>query len=105
MTSPKDDVEIEVPSWDVALASLARDEYKKNQRPLTLEDFQHLAKEYTIRLDDIMVTMFELVIQGHWSYAGPQQIERSTLNELYVNGRLHADDLAEFTGEWSYLDN
>ncbi len=105
MTSQIDDADIDVPSWDVALANLARDEYKKLQRPLTLEDFQRLAKDYTIRLDDIMVTMFELVIQGRWSYEGEQQIVRSTLNELYINGRLHADDLAEFTGEWSFLGN
>ncbi len=92
---------IDVPAWDVALANLARDEYKKENRPLVLEDFNRLAKEYTIRLDDIMVTMFEMVIAGEWQYAGEQTIVRKTLDELYVNGRLHAKDLEPFTGDWS----
>lgn len=92
---------IEVPAWDVALANLARDEFKKKGSPLVLDDFNRLAKEYTIRLDDIMVTMFEMVIAGEWQYVGEHNIVRETLDELYVGGRLHAKDLEPFTGEWS----
>lgn len=91
---------IEVPAWDVALANLVKDEYKKTNTPLVLDDFSRLATEYTIRLDDIMVTMFEMVIAGEWQYVGEQTIERKTLDELYVNGRLHAKDLESFTGDW-----
>ena len=93
--------EIDVPQWDVALASLAGDEYNKNSTtPLTIDDFTRLAKDYSIRLDDIMVTMFELVIHGRWCYEGEQEITRVTLNELYVGGRLHAKDLKAFRGGW-----
>lgn len=94
------DAEIDVPNWDVALANLAREEFEK-KGVLTMEDFTRLAKDYTIRLDDIMVTMFEMVIAGEWKYEGEQDVTRDTLNDLYVNGRLHADDLAAFQGDWS----
>ncbi|MFC1749123.1 hypothetical protein ACFL2V_09990 [Pseudomonadota bacterium] len=94
------DAEIDVPNWDVALANLAREEFGK-KGALNMDDFTHLAKEYTIRLDDIMVTMFEMVIVGEWKYEGEQNVTRDTLNDLYVGGRLHADDLAAFTGDWS----
>jgi len=92
---------IDVTVWDVALANLVKDEFDKKSVPLTLEDFNHLAKEYTIRLDDIMVTMFEMVIAGEWKYEGEQVIVRDTLNNLYVGGRLHAKDLESFSGGWS----
>ncbi len=97
--SKKND-EIEVMKWDIALANLAREECQKKGEPLTLEDFTRLANEYKIRLDDIMITMFELVIHGEWIYEGEQTIERSTLDDLYINGRLHARDLEPFTGGW-----
>jgi len=99
MTNTNND--IDVPAWDVALANLVKEEFGKKNTPLTLEDFNHLAKEYTIRLDDIMVTMFEMVIAGAWKYEGEQVIVRDTLNDLYVGGRLHAKDLAPFSGGWS----
>ncbi len=99
MTNTNKDVD--VPAWDVALANLVKEEFGKKSVALTLEDFNHLAKEYTIRLDDIMVTMFEMVIAGEWEYEGEQVIVRDTLNDLYVGGRLHAKDLEPFTGGWS----
>jgi hypothetical protein len=42
----------------VALEALVKEEHQKLVRPLYLDDFQRLAKQYTIRLDDIMVTLF-----------------------------------------------
>jgi len=94
----------EVPVWDVALAALARDEYKNRGAPLGLEDFRRLAEHYGIRFDDIMATMFELVIQGEWRYQAPdgkgQAVTRDAVDRLYVNGRLHAKDLMDFSGEW-----
>lgn len=94
----------EVPVWDVALAALARDEYRDKGAPLRLDDFRRLAEHYGIRFDDIMATMFELVIHGEWSYQAPngrtQAITREGVDRLYVNGRLHAKDLANFSGEW-----
>ncbi len=96
-----DSSDVEVMQWDIALANLAREEYQKKGAPLTMEDFTRLASEYHIRLDDIMITMFELVIHGEWTYVGEQEICRNTLNDLYVNGRLHAKDLEAFKGGWS----
>jgi len=101
MSDSKQTPDVDVPAWDVALANLAREEFGKKGAPLTMDDFTRLAKEYTIRLDDIMVTMFEMVIAGEWKYEGEQTIERKTLNDLYVGGRLHAKDLEPFTGGWS----
>lgn len=96
-------MDIDVPNWDVALANLAREEFGKKGADLTMEDFNRLARDYTIRLDDIMMTMFELVIAGEWRYSGEQKITRSVLNDLYVNRRLHADDLNAFEGGWRPL--
>ncbi len=101
MSDSKQTPDVDVPAWDVALANLVKEEFEKKGAPLTMDDFTRLAKEYTIRLDDIMVTMFEMVIAGEWQYQGEQLIERSTLNELYVGGRLHAKDLEPFSGGWS----
>lgn len=101
MSDSKQTPDVDVPAWDVALANLVKEEFEKKGAPLTMDDFTRLAKEYTIRLDDIMVTMFEMVIAGEWHYQGEQLIERSTLNELYVGGRLHAKDLEPFSGGWS----
>jgi hypothetical protein len=98
-----DNIDIDVPNWDVALANLTREEFEIKGVDLTMADFTRLAKEYTIRLDDIMVTLFELVIAGKWQYQGEQKISRKTLNDLYINGRLHADDLNTFNGGWRPL--
>lgn len=101
MNNSKQDPDVDVPAWDVALANLAKEQFHKKGGPLTMADFTSLAKEYTIRLDDIMVTMFEMVIAGEWKYEGEQVIVRDTLNDLYVGGRLHAKDLEAFTGDWN----
>jgi hypothetical protein len=94
----------EMPKWDVALASLAADAWKKKSAPLTLDDFHTLAREHSIRLDDIMETMFLLVIHDQWTYtdsAGKQQaLDRETLDGLYVKRRLSEKDLAAFDGGW-----
>ena len=91
---------VDTPNWDVALANLAREEFEIKGANLTIVDFTRLAQEYTIRLDDIMATLFELVIAGKWQYHGEQTISRKTLNDLYINGRLHANDLNNFNGDW-----
>ncbi len=101
MSNSNQDPDVDVPAWDVAIANLAKEEFEKKGQPLTMDDFSALAKEYTIRLDDIMVTMFEMVIAGAWQYEGEQVIVRDTLNDLYVGGRLHAKDLETFIGGWS----
>jgi len=98
--SPED-----VPEWDIALASLATEEAGKLGRGLRLADFQRLATEHAIRFDDIMVTMFELVVQGQWRYqqedGRERAISRDELDNLYVGGRLSEQDVAQYTGLWS----
>jgi hypothetical protein len=96
---------IEIPKWDVALEAMVKEEYGKLARPLTLEDYRRLAQQYTIRLDDIMVTLFELCIQGKWQYhdadGKPQPITRQLLTRLTAGGRLQDEDLKTFAGGWT----
>ena len=96
---------IETPKWDEALANMAYEEFTKRGRPLTQDDFSELADEYSFRLDDIMVTMFQLVINGDWKYVAGNGVEQNftqdTLDKLYVNRRLKEEDLRSFGGGWS----
>lgn len=91
--------------WDVALEALAREESKNLARELQVEDFLRLAREHTIRFDDIMVTMFELVLHGKWIYLDAnkniKEISRDEVNNLYVNGRLKDEDVKEYDGHWA----
>ena len=93
-----------MPKWDVALASLANDEFHRKGAPLVLDDFRKLAKEHAIRLDDIMETMFLLAINREWKYldsSGQEQsLDQKTLDSLYVKRRLSEEDLSAFTGGW-----
>lgn len=96
--------ETDVPDWDVALAALAQEETEKLGRGLQLMDVQSLAKEHTIRFDDIMATLFELVLQDQWIYqnaAGePQVLSRDEVEKLYVGGRIAEADVNQYTGYW-----
>ncbi len=103
MTTPHD--LSNVPKWDIALEALAKEEAKKLNRDLTIDDFLQLARQHAIRFDDIMVTMFELVLNDRWAYMNKEhevsEITRSDVNELYVNGRLNDKDVQAFDGFWS----
>lgn len=94
----------EVPKWDIALASLAQEEAEKKGQGLSVDDFQGLATQHAIRFDDIMVTMFELVLQGEWRYldanGAEQAISRDEVNNLYVEGRLRDADVKQYNGTW-----
>ena len=94
----------DMPHWDVALAALAEQAFSSKAAPLILDDFHDLAREHAIRLDDIMETMFQLVIHGEWKYTdragNAQSIDQSTLDGLYVRRRLSEEDLAAFDGGW-----
>jgi len=93
-----------MPKWDVALAGLAADEYRRKGAPLTQKDFRDLATQHAIRLDDIMETLFLLAINGEWRYADrngqEQRLDQETLDSLYVKRRLSERDLAAFDGTW-----
>jgi len=93
----------EVPKWDIALEGLAKETYLQTARGLNVDDFHKLAVENKIRLDDIMVTMFELCIYGVWQYKKDSkkvEITRETLDNLFVNARLQEKDVRDFTGDW-----
>ena len=94
----------DMPRWDVALASLAADACRRKGAPLQLDDFHALAREHAIRLDDIMETMFLLVINGEWTYTDSdgrqRKLDQETLDGLYVKRRLSEKDLAAFDGGW-----
>ena len=95
----------EVPKWDIALAALASEEAEKMGQGLMVKDFHRLAEEHVIRFDDIMVTMFELVIQGEWKYQDTDGSERvftrDEVDNLYVGGRIAETDVMQYLGLWS----
>jgi hypothetical protein len=94
----------DMPKWDVAIAAMAKDQYRKKTAPLTLDDFRSLAREHAMRLDDIMETMFLLAINQEWEYrdaAGEKQpLYQKTLDGLYMKRRLSEEDLSSFDGSW-----
>lgn len=96
--------ETEVPDWDVALASLVQEESGKLNRGLQLEDVKRLAAHHTIRFDDIMATLFELVLQDQWSYQDlegeKRPLSRDEVEKLYVGGRIAEADVDQYTGYW-----
>lgn len=98
------DKPIQIPKWDVALEALAKEEQQKLGRPLNLDDFRRLSRQYSIRLDDMMVTMFELCIHDQWRYrggeTGVQNITRELLDKMMAGGRLKDADLENFAGGW-----
>ncbi len=105
MSSELEGFDEEIPKWDIALASLAKEEAGKLEKGLSVTDFQRLAEEHAIRFDDIMVTMFELVIQGEWQYEVPEDaarvIDRDSVEKLYVGGRLVEKDVKQYKGLWN----
>lgn len=101
------DFDEEIPRWDIALESLLSEEHQQSGRALQIEDFHRLAAQHAIRFDDIMATLFELVLNGNWRYIDnedPQPLTRDRVDRLYINGRLDPVDLREFGGEWSPND-
>lgn len=93
------------PKWDVALASLVRDEYQNTGSALEIDDITRLAREHAIRFDDIMETVFALCIHGQWRYVdatgNAKLITQNEVNRLYVDRRLYEKDLREYSGKWS----
>lgn len=94
----------EVPKWDIALAALAKEETEKLKHGLRIAELKKLADDHSIRFDDIMVTMFELVINKEWRYEYPdgvdKPISRDEIEKLYVGGRLVKADVITYEGLW-----
>jgi hypothetical protein len=99
---------IEIPKWDVALEALVLEEYAKLNCPLKVDDFHNLSIEYSIRFDDIMETVFALTLEGKWTYQDQngrdKEITQDMVDDLYVNARLHEDDVRGFTGGWRPIE-
>lgn len=97
-----------IPEWDVALEALIREEHDKLGRPLVLADFQRLSRQYAIRYDDMMATLFELVIRGRWAYFDEQgmsvPVTREHYEQLCSNGRIEFADVRSFRGDFRALD-
>ncbi len=93
-----------MPQWYVALASLAKEAFRNKAAPLVCDDFHDLAREHAICFDDIMETLFQIVIHGEWKYTdrsgNKQSIDQPTLDGLYVKRRLSEEDLAAFDSDW-----
>ena len=93
------------PKWDEALEGLVKEEYRKRGTGLRLDDIVQLAQTHAIRFDDIMATLFEMVLQGDWRYTGsdavPREITRDEVNKLYVFRRLREEDLRGYNGSWA----
>jgi len=102
------DETVDVPKWDVALASLIRDECQQKGDALDISDITRLAREHAIRFDDIMETVFALCIHGQWRYVdaagNARPITQEEVNGLYVDRRIYEKDLREYDGGWSPLN-
>ncbi len=100
--------EFDIPKWDVALEALMREEFTNNGKSFKLSDIMHLADEYSIRFDDLMVTALELVVHGEWQYchsSGEKHaITQKEIDQLYRGGRIHENDVQHYNGCWIPLD-
>jgi len=84
------------------LISLLHEAYEDKQASLQMSDLQALATEYSMRLDDVVSTLIELVNEGGWHYQdekGQPVVLADELSEGEV--RLSDDDLKKLTGDWS----
>lgn len=98
----------EIPQWDVALEALLCEEYGKRKAPLTVADVRRLSTQYIIRFDDLMLTLFELTVQGYWRYqneAGvPTVVTRDHMDALWVEVRPDPERVAAaYPGGWRLL--
>ncbi len=96
--------EMAIPKWDVALEALVTEEYGERGMEMSVADFQRLAREYDIRFDDIMETVFRMCIEGVWGYRdGDGQvraISQEDYDRLFIKGRTREKDMQEYTGGW-----
>jgi len=93
-----------IPKWDVALEALLAEEFDERGMEMRITDFQRLAREYGIRFDDIIDTLFRMCIEGAWGYRDASGRERIITQEdydrLFVKGRTREKDMAEYDGSW-----
>ncbi len=92
------------PKWDVALEALLTEEFAERGVEMTVADFQRLAREYNIRFDDIVDTLFRMCIEGVWGYRNgdgqKQRISQDDYDRLFTGGRASEKDMIEYDGVW-----
>ncbi len=98
----------DMPNWDIAIAGMVNEKYTNTSSPLSLQDFRDLAKEYDFRLDDIMETVFLMVMHNAWEYiASPDDekvLDHETLIKYCTLKRMSDEDLMVFRGKWKPMD-
>jgi len=96
--------DFDIPKWDVALEALMREECVNNDKSLNLADIERLADTYSIRFDDLMVTVLELVVHKCWQYKTLKgkviNITQKELDQLYCGGRIKKKEVVHLTGFW-----
>ena len=94
----------DMPNWDVAISGMVEEEFRKTGQPLIMDDFKALAREYDFRLDDIMETVFLMMMHEAWAYSpaatDKRQLNHETLVEYCLKKRMSAEDLDAFDGSW-----
>ncbi len=84
------------------LISLLHEAYDDKQANLQMADLRALAAEYSMRMDDVVSTLIDLVNEGGWHYQN-ENGEPTTHSEALSKGvdRLSDPDLNQMTGSWS----
>jgi len=98
----------DIPKWDVALESLAKEEFGKLGHALSLDDFKRLGTEYKIRFDDLMHSLSQLVTNEQWSQQGfdseGNAVDQAALEELFVYNRLDEKIAVKYAVVWQPMD-
>lgn len=90
--------------WDVALAALLNERYRKSGRPLSLLELKRIAGQFALRLDDILDTLCKLCRHGQWRYLQPDgeggDPDGDACRLLEANHRLDHSQLERLGGSW-----
>ncbi len=97
---------IETTKWDIALEALLNETFSKNHR-IDLEILSQLSKQFSIRFEDLVVTLFELTFCEQWQYMDingtPQMLKHQDLDKLYLKSRIYLASASHLTGYWQPL--
>lgn len=94
----------DMPKWDVALEALLSEQQERRGAPLHLEALREIAREYGIRFDDIVDTLFIMCAEQRWEYHDAKgmikPITRAEIEALFAHGRLRDEDMQQYDGLW-----
>ena len=92
------------PQWDVALEALLKETSRAGDDTLSLDDLRAMATVHTIRLDDILDTLCQLVRHGRWIYekphGEPSPPDADMCKLLHANHRLNEEQIGRLGGRW-----